>query len=108
GTNRIITTWTQCRLLDQTATPATIVPCTDSRLADPNVKVAPPIYSVWMFDPGQNTLLPILTPPEGVMITAVVAAQPRATLPTVILDKQPPELDSTFIGDAVGVLSIKS
>ncbi|MEP7247139.1 MAG: hypothetical protein ABI885_26125 [Gammaproteobacteria bacterium] len=108
GTNRILTSWSQCRLLDETTTPATIVPCTDSRLSDPNVKVAPSIYSVWMFDPGQNTLLPILTPTEGVMITDVVAAQPRATLPVVILDKQSPELDSTFIADAVGVLSIKS
>jgi hypothetical protein len=109
GTNRILTSWTQCRLLDQTTTPATIVPCTDQRLADPNVQIAPSIYSVWMFDPGQNTLLPIMTPTENVMITDVVAAQPRATLPPVILDKQAPQdLDSTFVSDAVGVLSIKS
>src|SRR6185369_13297045 len=109
GSNRILTSWTQCRLLDQTTTPATIVPCTDQRLADPNVQIAPSIYSVWMFDPVQNTLLPIMTPTENVMITDVVAAQPRATLPPVILDKQAPaDLDSTFVSDAVGVLSIKS
>ncbi len=109
GTNRILTTWTQCRLLDSTTTPATIVPCTDSRLADPNVQAAPPIYSVWMFDPGQNTFLPIMTPTEDVMITDVVAAQPRATLPPVILDKQAPgDLDPDFVSQAVGVLDIKS
>jgi Hydrazine synthase alpha subunit middle domain len=109
GTNRILTSWSQCRLLDATTTPATIVACTDPRLADPNVQVAPPLYSVWMFDPGQNTLLPIMTPTEDVMITDVVAAQPRATLPPVILDKQAPaDLDPTFVSDAVGVLSIKS
>ncbi len=109
GTNRILTTWSQCRLLDNTATPAAIVPCTDARLADPAVKVAPPIYSVWMFDPGQNTLLPIMTPAEDVMITDVVAAQPRRTLPPVILDKQSPaDLDPTLVSEAVGVLSIKS
>jgi hypothetical protein len=109
GTNRILTTWTQCRLLDQTTTPPAIVPCTDSRLADPNVMIAPSIYSVWMFDPGQNTFLPIMTPTENVMITDVVAAQPRATLPPVILDKQPGvDLDATFVGEVVGVLNIKS
>jgi hypothetical protein len=109
GTNRILTTWSQCRLLDSTTTPATIVPCTDSRLADPNVQIAPSIYSVWMFNPGQNTLLPIMTPTEDVMITDVVAAQPRANLPPVILDKQAPaDLDPTFVSDGVGVLSIKS
>ena len=111
GTNRILTTWTQCRLLDNTstATPQPIVPCTDARLADPTVKVAPSIYSVWMFDPGQNTFLPILTPTEDVMLTDVVAAQPRATLPPVILDKQAPgDFDANFVSEAVGVLDIKS
>jgi hypothetical protein len=111
GTNRILTTWTQCRLLDSTstATPPPIVPCTDARLADPNVQIAPSIYSVWMFDPGQNTFLPILTPTEDVMITDVVAAQPRATLPPVILDKQAPnDFDPSLVTEAVGVLNIKS
>jgi len=108
GTNRILTSWSQCRLLDPTTTPAVIVPCTDSRLSDPNTVVAPPLYSVWMFDPGQNTLLPIMTPTESVMITDVVAAQPRA-LPAVILDKQAPgDFDATFVSEGVGVLSIKS
>jgi len=109
GTNRILTSWTQCRLLDTTVTPTAIVPCTDSRLSDPNVQIAPSIYSVWMFDPGQNTLLPVLTPTEDVMITDVVAAQPRA-LPGVILDQviAPGSLESTLVSEGVGILSIKS
>lgn len=109
GTNRILTSWSQCRLLDTTNTPATILPCTDSRVSDPNAKVAPPLYSVWMFDPSQNTLLPVLTPVEGVMITDVVAAQPR-TPPPVILDQviTPGSLESTLVSEGVGILSIKS
>jgi hypothetical protein len=113
GTNRILTTWSQCRLLNDddnnTATPAVIVPCTDARLADPNALVAPTLYSVWMFDPGQNTLLPIMTPTEDVMITDVVAAQPR-TPPPVILDQviAPGSNQSTLVSEGVGVLSIKS
>lgn len=109
GTNRILTSWSQCRLLDEAQSPPTIVPCTDARVADPNSVLAPPIYSVWMFDPNQNTLLPVMTPTEDVMITDVVAAQPRP-LPAVILDQviAPGSNESTFVSDGVGVLSIKS
>jgi hypothetical protein len=107
GTNRILVTWSQCRLLDA-VTPTTIVPCTDSRLADPNVEAAPPLYSVWMFDPAENTLQPVMVPTENVMVTDVVAAQPRQS-PPVILDKVPGlDLNADFVSEGVGVLSIKS
>ena len=49
----------------------------------PTPQVALPLYSVWMFDPSQNTLLPIMPPVEGVMITDVAVAQPRP-LPNII------------------------
>ena len=52
GTNRILVSWSQCRLLDVGgADPTRIVPCTRHALADPNVQIAPPLYSIWMFDP---------------------------------------------------------
>jgi hypothetical protein len=62
-----------------------------------------------MFDPSQNTLLPVMTPVEGVMVTDVVAAQPR-TLPAVILDQviASGSIESQLVGEGVGVLSIKS
>ena len=41
-----------------------------------------------MFDPTQNTLLPVMQPVEGVMVTDVVATQPRP-LQNIILDKLP-------------------
>ena len=88
GTNRILVSWSQCRLLDTTVTPNAIVPCTPQRLADPNVQTAPPLYSAYIFDPADNTFKPLFQPVEGVMITDLVAAQPR-TLPAVILDKVP-------------------
>src|SRR6202034_2203886 len=86
GTQRILVSWTQCRLLDTTVTPNAIVPCSSAALASASVTLAPPLYSVWMFDPTQNTMLPVMAPVEGVMVTDVVAAQPRP-LPAVILDK---------------------
>ncbi|MFL6605273.1 MAG: hypothetical protein ACJ8R9_28615 [Steroidobacteraceae bacterium] len=106
SSNRILVSWSQCRLLDGTT--AAIVPCTSARLADPNVKTAPPLYSVWMLDPAKNTLLPVMPPVENVMITDIVAAQPRA-LQNIILDKLAGvDLDSTLVTENVGVLDIKS
>jgi hypothetical protein len=103
GTNRILVSWSQCRLMDNTQNPPAIVPCTDSRLADPNVMTAPPLYSVWMFDPTLNTLLPVMAPVEGVMVTDVVAAQPR-TLQNIVLDRLLPQGADPTLGE----LDIKS
>ena len=108
GTGRILVSWTQCRLFD-TVDPTRIVPCTDARLADPNVLTAPPLYSIWMFTPSQNTILPIMQPVEGVMVTEAIAAQPRTPLPAVILDKKPPlDVDADLVAEGAGLLSIRS
>src|SRR5438105_3297907 len=107
GTNRILVSWTQCRLLDTTQTPPAIVPCTSTALRAPNPQTAPPLYSVWMVDPKQNTLMPIMQPVEGMMITDVAVAQPHA-LPNIILDKVPGvDLDQRLVTDVVGVIDIR-
>jgi hypothetical protein len=104
GTGRILVSWSECRLLDNTQNPPAIVPCTAQALQNPTAQVAPPLYSLWMFDPGQNTFTPIMQPTEGVMITDVVAAQPRP-IPTIIPPITPdPELQ----GEGVGEIDIKS
>ena len=108
GTNRILVSWSQCRLLDTTVTPNRIVPCTAQALADPNAQTAPPLYSAFIFNPADNTFKPLFQPVEGIMITDVVAAQPRQ-LPAVLLDKVPvidfnPDLQT----QAVGILNIRS
>jgi hypothetical protein len=108
GTKRILVSWTQCRLLDTTVTPNVITACNAAALADPKAQAGPPLYSVWMFDPTQNTLLPVMLPVEGVMVTDVVAAQPRP-LPAVILDKVPGvDLNQSLFDQGVGVIDIKS
>jgi hypothetical protein len=108
GTDRVLVSWSQCRLLDTTQTPPTIVPCSPTALAQPNVQTALPLYSVWMFDPSQNTLQPIMQPVEGVMITDVAVAQPRP-LPSVIPDRVPGlNLDENLANDGVGAIDIRS
>jgi hypothetical protein len=105
STGRILVSWSQCRLLDTTQTPPPIVPCTSDRLnADPTtIQVAPVLYSVWMFDPVQNTLLPVMPPVEGTMVTDIVAAQPRQ-LQNIILDQLLPQGADPTLGE----LDIKS
>jgi hypothetical protein len=62
-----------------------------------------------MFTPSQNTILPVMAPVEGVMVTEAVAAQPRNPLPAVILDKKPPlDANPDWVSEGVGVLSIRS
>ncbi|TLY83124.1 MAG: hypothetical protein E6K41_01940 [Gammaproteobacteria bacterium] len=108
GTSRILVSWSQCRLIDNTQTPPAIVPCTSNALAQPNVQAAPPLYSVWMFDPVQNTLMPLMQPVEGIMVTDVAVAQPHP-LPAVILDKVAGvDLDQNLVKDVVGVIDIRS
>jgi hypothetical protein len=105
GTNRILVSWEQCRILN---TDGTIGPCTSAALADPTVQTAPPLYSVWMFDPSSNTMLPVMEPVEGVMVTDVVATQPRP-LQNIILDQVPGvNLNQDLVDAVVGVIDIKS
>jgi hydrazine synthase alpha subunit-like protein/WD40 repeat protein len=110
GSGRILVSWSQCRLLDVGgADPTRIIPCDAQHLADPNVQTARPLYSIWMFTPSQNTILPVMAPVEGVMVTEALAAQPRNPLPAVILDKKPPlDVNPDLVAEGVGILAIRS
>lgn len=110
GTNRMLVSWSDCRLFDSDNQ---IVPCTAETLAIPNVQQAPPLYSIFMFNMGNNTQLPIITPQEGVIYTDVVTAE-RRTAPTIIPDKYDgmisldTNIDQACIDEGVGILHIKS
>ncbi|HTT01354.1 MAG TPA: hypothetical protein VMG11_04635 [Steroidobacteraceae bacterium] len=112
GTGRILVSWSECRLLDNTATTPVLLPCTTANLANTALIDAPPIYSVWMFDAAQNTMQPITLPVDGIMITDLAAAQPR-TLPGVILDgvqggAPGPSRNANLYAAGVGLLDIRS
>jgi len=108
GTDRALITWSQCRLMEN----GRIVPCTSDRLADPNAVEAPPLYSVYLYDPGQQTQLPIFIPQEGLLYRDVVAAQPKP-LPVIYFDGDGPEttdysFDPALEAEEVGILNIRS
>ena len=103
GTGRLLVSWSQCRLveiLEDDGNPDTddfrIVACTDDNLlnviTDPDVvpavgdfTTAPPLYGIWIYDPRDETQLPIVRGEEGYMFTEVVTGDPR-TAPAVIAD----------------------
>jgi hypothetical protein len=104
GTDRVLVSWSICRLVEDTI----IVPCTSQALADPNNLSAAPLYGIWMYDPIDQTQLPIVIGEEGVLIADVVAAQPRRN-PAVIADKAPGvDLDADLVAENVGILNIRS
>ncbi len=106
GSNRLLVSWTLCRLLN---TDGTRIPCTDQNLAiTPALLPAPPLFAVYIYDLTQGTQLPIVLPQEDFIYDNVVAGASRA-LPPVILDRvggadYPASLDA----QAVGVIDIKS
>ncbi|MBV8342641.1 MAG: hypothetical protein JO173_09720 [Gammaproteobacteria bacterium] len=108
GTGRILVSWSECRLLDTTQSPPAIVACSSSALGAPNPQAALPLYSVWMFDPRQNTLQPVMQPVEGVMVSDVAVSQPRP-LPNIILDQVPGvTLNQNWVNAGTGAIDIRS
>lgn len=110
GTGRILLTWTQCRLLEgAVGTSQRIVPCTADALAPGMTpETAPPLYGIWIYDPGQRTQLPVSSPVEGTLVTDVVALQPRA-LPPVLLDRVAGvDFDAELATEGVGLLDVRS
>jgi hypothetical protein len=103
GSDRVFASWSNCRVV----VAAVITACTPENLADPNVVVAPPLYGVWMYDPINQTQLPIVVGEEGVYIADVVAAQPR-TSPPVIVDLEVSGADPDLLTQNVGILNIRS
>jgi hypothetical protein len=97
GTNRLLVSWSPCRLLEA----GSIVPCTDQRLADPAALAAHPLYGIFIYDRDQGTQLPIITPQEGIIYSDPVVAQ-ATDLPTILLDQ------TELADEELGVLHIRS
>jgi hypothetical protein len=128
GTGRLLVSWSQCRLIEVTEdfgdplVEPRIVPCTEERLAavvdiDPDNPVtpalgtfllAPPLYGIWMYDPRDNTQLPVVPGEEGIMVSEVVAADPRVSPPTILDGSNSFQLDPTLAENGEAVLNIRS
>ncbi len=106
GTNRLLVSWSQCRLQDPNT--GDILACTDDNLAIANIVEAPPLYGIWSYDLSNQSQLPIVTGEEGRMFTDIVALEPRP-LPTHIPDATPGlDTDIDLANENVGTLHIRS
>ena len=91
GTNRVLVSYRPCEVTKN----GVVVPCStlsadelallvrhrppDRRVAaDPMQDNVPPPYAVYMFDPANQSMLPVATPPAGFMYVDPVAIQARA------------------------------
>ena len=132
GTGRLLVSWSQCRLIEVTEdfgdpdVPPFIVPCTPERLAqvvdlipenddDPPIIpavgdyiTAPPLYGVWMYDPRDNTQLPVVPGEEGFVYSEVVAADPRISPPTILDGSYNYQLEPTLADRGEAVLNIRN
>ena len=129
GTGRLMVSWSQCRLIEilpDDGDPATldqrIVACTAENLLnvliiDPDNPVtpvagdfivAPPLYGIWMYDPRDDTQLPIVAGEEGFMFTEVVAADPRPVPPVVFDGMNNSPLDATLSDNGEAILNIRN
>lgn len=104
NTDRLLISWSPCRLIEDER----IVPCNDERLADPAAEAAPPLYSLFIYDPSKQTQLPIVKPKEGVIYTDVVVGAERPE-PLIIHDKTAGiDVDPTLVSENAGLLRIRS
>ncbi len=114
GTGRMLVSWSQCRLTDivdplvQPPLPALYYPCTPENLINPLYVEADPIYGIWIYDPRDETQLPIVPPEEGFVFTEVASADPRPTPPLILDAENRFTMGPDITGDGEAVLSIRN
>jgi len=101
GTNRLLVSWSECRLIEPTA--QRLVPCTDTWLATAGVKEADPIYGIWVYNITEQTQQPVVLAEEGMVYTEPVSLEPR-----IAATYLPPTTDPELAADSVGMIHIRS
>ena len=117
GTDRVLMSYRPCEVTNN----GVVVPCSTLSAdeiallsdmdrsvadvaADPIKNNVPPPYAVYMFDPANQSMLPIATPPAGFMYVDPVAIQARTEPAT----SSPAALDSTLASQHMGTLDVRS
>ncbi len=107
GTNRLLVSWSQCRLVDpkdpNPTTPTKFVACTDTLLATPGILEAPALYGIWIYNVTEQSQQPVVLAQEGKMFTDPVTIEVR--VPSTY--KQP-NIDPSLAKESVGMLHIRS
>jgi hypothetical protein len=119
GSGRLLFTWSQCRVFDpeevveestdQTGDTDTFVrrvlPCSAALIEQEGIEATPPLFSLWIYDPVDNTQRAIAVPQEGIAYTEVVAMEPNNVPANA---QQPDEFLPELVSDNLGVMHIRS
>ncbi len=111
GTNRMLVSWAPCLVLDTTVTPSTTTVCNAANTSGANVQLAPPQYTIWLYDDSAGTLSPILAAESNTVIVEPVILQKRTPVPTYIPDVVPTGEAATLASNpngGMGILDIRS
>ncbi|HWX32567.1 MAG TPA: hypothetical protein VNZ53_34690 [Steroidobacteraceae bacterium] len=106
GTNRMLVSWAPCLVLDTTVTPNTTSICTASNTVGANVQMAPPQYTVWIYDVSAGTLSPILGAEANTVIVDPVIMQARTPVPAFIPDFVPTGAAANLANNTNGGLGL--
>ena len=106
GTNRMLVSWAPCLVLDTTVTPNTTNVCTASNTTGANVVLAPPQYTIWIYDVSAGTLSPILAAETNTVIVEPVIMQARTPVPTFIPDAVPTGAAANMANNTNGGLGL--
>lgn len=99
--SRLLVAWTDCRL--QHPTDGTVLACIDSNLAIDGITEANPLYGLWVYNLGNNTLQPVLAGEAGFMYTDIITFAPRAE-DTFIAD----QTADALADDGLAILHIRN
>jgi Hydrazine synthase alpha subunit middle domain len=106
GTNRMLVSWAPC-LIEGTGGTTEI--CSSTNTTGANVTLAPPQYTLWVYDFDAGTLSPLLSAEQGTEIVEPVILQARNPVPTFIPDFTPTTAaQQNLVNAGVGILSISS
>jgi hypothetical protein len=107
GTNRMLVSWAPCLVLTS-ATSSTTNVCTTSNTTGATVTLAPPEYTIWVYDLAAGTLSPILAAESGLTIVEPVLLQARTPAPTAVLPTPATTASTALKGAGLGVLDVRS
>jgi Hydrazine synthase alpha subunit middle domain len=104
GTNRMLVSWAPCLVLNAAVTSV----CTSANTGGANVQLAPPQYTIWIYDVSKGTLSPILGAETNTVIVEPVIMQARTPVPTFIPDSAPAGAAANLANGGLGLLVIRS
>ena len=108
GTNRMLVSWSPCLVLNTGVTPNTTSVCTSSNIGGANAKLAPPQYTLWVYDMSAGTLTPLLGAEPGVGLTEPVILQARSPAPQFRADPALTGAAAQLAANSLGLLEIRS